>query len=45
MSKALRKACFYFAGATTMYAFMQDTGMVDENSVDCWRAVLPGGSI
>jgi DNA-3-methyladenine glycosylase I len=46
MSKALKTAGFTFVGATTMYAFMQATGMVDDHSVDCFRkAVLPGGSI
>ena len=45
MSKALKKAGFNFVGSTTMYAFMQATGMVDDHSADCWRAVLPGGSI
>lgn len=32
MSKALRKAGFNFVGSTTMYAFMQATGMVDDHS-------------
>ena len=45
MSKALKKAGFNFVGSTTMYAFMQATGMVDDHSADCWRAVLPGGRI
>ncbi len=45
MSKALKKAGFNFVGSTTMYAFMQATGMVDDHSADCWRADLPGGRI
>lgn len=38
MSKTLKKAGFNFVGSTTMYAFMQATGMVDDHSVDCFRA-------
>jgi DNA-3-methyladenine glycosylase I len=38
MGKALKKAGFNFVGSTTMYAFMQATGMVDDHSVDCFRA-------
>jgi DNA-3-methyladenine glycosylase I len=37
MSKALKKAGFNFVGSTTMYAFMQATGMVDDHSADCFR--------
>lgn len=37
LSKALRKAGFNFVGSTTMYAFMQAVGMVDDHSVDCFR--------
>jgi DNA-3-methyladenine glycosylase I len=37
MSKALRKAGFNFVGSTTMYAFMQAVGMVDDHSVGCFR--------
>ena len=35
MAEALRKAGFNFVGSTTMYAFMQGVGMVDDHSVDC----------
>jgi len=35
LSKALRKAGFNFVGSTTMYAFMQAVGMVDDHTVDC----------
>jgi DNA-3-methyladenine glycosylase I len=35
MSKALRKLGFGFVGATTLYAFMQATGMVDDHVVGC----------
>ena len=38
MSKALRKAGFNFVGSTTLYAFMQAVGMVDEHSADCFCA-------
>lgn len=38
MSKALRKHGFRFVGATTMYALMQSTGMVDDHIEGCWRA-------
>lgn len=36
LSKALRKAGFNFVGSTTMYAFMQAVGMVDDHTVDCF---------
>lgn len=38
MSAALRAAGFRFVGATTMYALMQSTGMVDDHVVGCHRA-------
>lgn len=38
MSKALRKAGFNFVGPTTMYAFMQAVGMVNDHSEDCFLA-------
>lgn len=38
MAKVLKKAGFNFVGSTTMYAFMQATGMVDDHSADCFRA-------
>lgn len=38
LSKALRKAGFNFVGATTMHAFMQAVGMVDEHAAQCFRA-------
>ncbi len=37
LSKALKKAGFNFVGTTTMYAFMQATGMVNDHTVDCFR--------
>lgn len=37
MAKALRKAGFNFVGSTTLYAFMQATGMVNDHSADCFR--------
>ncbi len=38
MSKTLRERGFRFVGATTMYALMQSSGMVDDHVVGCWRA-------
>ena len=35
LSKALKKAGFNFVGSTTMYAFMQAIGMVNDHTVDC----------
>lgn len=39
MSKALRKAGFGFVGSTTLYAFMQAVGMVNDHTTDCicWK--------
>jgi DNA-3-methyladenine glycosylase I len=37
MSKALRKAGFNFVGSTTLHAFMQAVGMVNDHTVDCFR--------
>jgi len=39
MSKTLRARGFRFVGATTMYALMQSTGMVDDHIEGCWRAL------
>lgn len=41
MSRALRKRGFRFVGATTMYALMQSSGMVDDHVAACWRAHAP----
>ena len=38
MSAALKKIGLRFVGATTMYALMQSTGMVDDHVTGCWRA-------
>ena len=38
MSKELRKRGFKFVGATTMYALMQSSGMVDDHVKGCYRA-------
>ena len=35
ISKALKKEGFRFVGPTTVYAFMQSTGMVNDHLVDC----------
>jgi DNA-3-methyladenine glycosylase I len=40
LSKALRKAGFHFVGSTTLYAFMQAVGMVNDHSADCF--LCPG---
>jgi DNA-3-methyladenine glycosylase I len=37
MSKALKKAGFRFVGPTTVYAFMQSMGFVNDHIVDCHR--------
>jgi DNA-3-methyladenine glycosylase I len=37
MSKDLKKRGFRFVGPTTMYAFMQAVGMVNDHTVDCYR--------
>lgn len=35
LSKDLKKRGFTFVGTTTLYAFMQATGLVDDHLVDC----------
>lgn len=37
LSKDLKKRGFKFVGTTTMYAFMQATGLVNDHVVDCPR--------
>ena len=37
MSRDLRKRGWSFVGPTTLYAFMQATGMVNDHLVDCFR--------
>ncbi len=37
ISKALKKEGFRFVGPTTVYAFMQSTGMVNDHLVSCHR--------
>lgn len=37
LSKMLRKAGFNFVGSTTMYAFMQACGLVEDHTVNCFR--------
>ncbi|MBK1883211.1 DNA-3-methyladenine glycosylase I, partial [Luteolibacter pohnpeiensis] len=32
-------AGFNFVGSTTMYAFMQAVGMVEDHTADCFRKV------
>ena len=37
MSKDLKKRGFRFVGPTTVYAFMQAVGMVNDHTLDCFR--------
>ncbi|MDX1455532.1 MAG: DNA-3-methyladenine glycosylase I [Gammaproteobacteria bacterium] len=37
LSKALKKAGFRFVGSTTLYAFCQAVGLVNDHQVDCFR--------
>lgn len=37
MSKGLKAEGFRFVGSTTLYAFMQSTGMVNDHLVSCFR--------
>jgi DNA-3-methyladenine glycosylase I len=37
LSKDLKKRGFRFVGPTTMYAFMQAVGMVNDHTIDCFR--------
>ena len=37
LSKALKRQGFRFVGPTTMYAFMQAAGLVDDHVVTCFR--------
>ena len=37
ISKALKADGFRFVGSTTLYAFMQSTGMVNDHIVSCFR--------
>lgn len=41
LSKALKKRGFRFVGPTTMYAFMQSAGMVDDHIEGCTTAPPP----
>jgi DNA-3-methyladenine glycosylase I len=42
LSKDLKRRGFRFVGPTVCYAFMQSVGMVDDHTVDCFRAVTRG---
>ncbi|MGI9522263.1 MAG: DNA-3-methyladenine glycosylase I [Hyphomicrobiaceae bacterium] len=37
IAKALKRVGFHFVGPTTVYAFMQSVGMVNDHLVSCWR--------
>jgi DNA-3-methyladenine glycosylase I len=38
LSRELKRRGFRFVGPTTVYAFMQAAGLVDDHTVDCFRA-------
>jgi DNA-3-methyladenine glycosylase I len=38
LSKAMRRAGMRFVGPTTVYAFMQSAGVVDDHLAGCWRS-------
>ena len=38
VSKDLKRRGFRFVGPTGIYAFMQSVGMVDDHTIDCFRA-------
>ena len=37
LSKDLKRRGFRFVGPTTMYAFMQAAGLVNDHTLDCFR--------
>ena len=39
LSKDLKRRGFRFVGPTTVYAFMQAAGLVDDHTVDCFRRI------
>jgi len=39
ISKDLKKRGFKFVGPTIIYSYLQATGLIDEHSADCFRAV------
>lgn len=43
ISKDLKKRGFKFLGSTTVYAFMQATGLVNDHIVGCFKAVQSAG--
>jgi DNA-3-methyladenine glycosylase I len=43
LSKDLKKRGFRFVGPTVCYSFMQATGLVDDHTVDCFRATATRG--
>jgi DNA-3-methyladenine glycosylase I len=44
LGKALAKRGFTFVGSTICYAFMQACGLVDDHTVDCFKATRRGAS-
>ncbi len=41
LSRDLKRRGFRFVGPTICYAFMQSVGLVDDHTVDCFRAANP----
>jgi len=41
LSKDLKRRGWRFVGPTTVYAFLQSMGMVDDHLAGCWRATAP----
>lgn len=41
ISKDLKKRGFRFVGPTTVYAFLQAAGLVDDHTIDCFRCTPP----
>jgi DNA-3-methyladenine glycosylase I len=42
LSKELKRLGFRFVGPTTVYAFLQSAGVVDDHLEGCWRASVEG---
>lgn len=41
LSRELRRRGFRFVGPTTVYAFLQAAGLVDDHTIDCFRCTPP----
>ena len=42
LSKELKRRGFRFVGPTTVYAFMQSAGLVDDHIAGCWSPAAAG---